>query len=46
MSAPSNQEYSEAEEQAAITKLALAVQLLDCVCGETQQIEVTKPLNQ
>ena len=27
------QEYSETEEQAAITKLAVAVKLLDCVCG-------------
>jgi hypothetical protein len=33
MSITPNQEYSEAEEQAAITKLAVAVQLLDCVCG-------------
>ena len=27
------EEFTEAEEQAAITKLAVAVKLLDCVCG-------------
>ena len=33
MSTPITHDYTEAEEQAAITKLAVAVKLLDCVCG-------------
>jgi hypothetical protein len=33
MSTPVTHDYTEAEEQAAITKLAVAVKLLDCVCG-------------
>ncbi len=33
MSTPTTQDFAEAEEQAAIAKLAVAVKLLDCVCG-------------
>ena len=33
MSNPTTQDFTDAEEQAAITKLAVAVKLLDCVCG-------------
>ncbi len=33
MSNPVTHDYTKAEEQAAITKLAVAVKLLDCVCG-------------
>ena len=33
MSTPITHDYTDAEEQAAIKKLAVAVKLLDCVCG-------------
>ena len=33
MNLPITNEFTEAEEQAAITKLAVTVKLLDCVCG-------------
>ena len=36
------QEYSETEEQAAITKLAVAVKLLDCVCGVAGAVKKLK----
>ena len=42
MSTLPNQEYSEAEEQAAITKLAVAVKLLDSVCGVAGAVKKLK----
>jgi hypothetical protein len=33
MSITINHDFTKAEEHAAITKLAVAVKLLDCVCG-------------
>jgi hypothetical protein len=42
MSNPTTQDFTEAEEQAAITKLAVAVKLLDCVCGVAGAVKKLK----
>ena len=42
MSAHTNHEFTDAEEQAAIRKLAVAVKLLDCVCGVAGAVKKLK----
>ena len=42
MSTPTTQDFTEAEEQAAITKLAVTVKLLDCVCGVAGAVKKLK----
>ena len=42
MSTPITQEFTEAEEQAAIAKLAVAVKLLDCICGAAGAVKRLK----
>ncbi len=42
MSNPVTHDYTDAEEQAAIKKLAVAVKLLDCVCGVAGAVKKLK----
>ena len=42
MSTPTTQDFTEAEEQTAITKLDVAVKLLDCVCGVAGAVKKLK----
>lgn len=42
MSSQTNNDFNEAEEQAAIAKLAVAVKLLDCVCGVAGAVKKLK----